>query len=71
MFGYDQATATSIQLCAHFSRIAETSGCHFLDASLVTEPSPIDALHLDLEGHKKLGLAIAGMAASIFEKDNL
>lgn len=67
MFGYEQATATSKQLSAHFSRIAEISGCHFLDASLVTEPSPIDALHLDSEGHRKLGLAIAGIAASIFE----
>jgi len=59
MFGREQGTITSHQLAQHFSRVAENFGCYFLDAALIAEPCAQDAIHFDLEGHQKIGLAIA------------
>ncbi len=39
--------------------VAEESGCHFFDAGTVTNTSQIDGVHLDLEQHNALGLAMA------------
>lgn len=65
MFGGENASAVSRQFSSHYSRIAESYGCHFLDAALFAEPSPSDGIHLDREGHQKIGEAIAGKIKSI------
>lgn len=43
----------------HFARVAAERRCHFFDAAEVVEPSPVDGVHLDAEGHARLGEAIA------------
>lgn len=65
MFGGEAATETSRRLAGQYSRIAESFGCSFLDASLIAAPSPSDGIHLDKEGHQKIGEAIAEKVRSI------
>jgi lysophospholipase L1-like esterase len=53
---------------AHFFRqVAEQRGCGFLDAGEIVETSQIDGVHLDLESHTKLGLAVAQRVREMLE----
>ena len=47
-----------------FAEVANNKACHFLDAAQFVNPSPIDGVHLDAEGHACLARAIARL---IFE----
>ncbi|MEM3607435.1 MAG: SGNH/GDSL hydrolase family protein [Candidatus Bathyarchaeia archaeon] len=47
--------------------VAEEMGCEFLDASEVASPSKIDGVHLDLEGHQRLGEALTAHVKRILE----
>jgi lysophospholipase L1-like esterase len=38
--------------------VAETEGCHFLDASSVVRASAVDGVHLDVDSHRKLAEAV-------------
>lgn len=42
-----------------YRKVAEAEGCDFLDAASVARAADADSIHLDAEGHKALGLAIA------------
>ena len=50
-----------------FERVAGDLGCEFLDAGDVIMSSRIDAIHLDVEEHRKLGQAVASRVREIFE----
>jgi len=50
-----------------FQRVAEELGCEFLDTAEVIVSSRLDAIHLDAEGHRKLGRAVAARAREILE----
>lgn len=39
-------------------KVAETLGCDFFDASAVVTPGETDGIHLDVVGHRGLGLAL-------------
>ena len=65
MFGGENASAVSRRFAEQYSRIAESYGCHFFDAALFAEPSPSDGIHLDREGHKKMGESVAEKVRSI------
>jgi lysophospholipase L1-like esterase len=57
-----QAREKSLQLPRHYEAVAQLLGVHFLNAQDFTEPSPIDALHLDAANHEQLA---AGMAVAV------
>lgn len=42
-----------------FAEVANNKACHFLDAAQFVNPSPIDGVHLDAEGHACLAGAMA------------
>lgn len=46
--------------------VAETCGCHFLDASGVVTASAADGIHLDPEDHKKLAAAVQARIEALF-----
>jgi lysophospholipase L1-like esterase len=50
-----------------FRRVAGELGCEFLDAAEAIVSSKLDAIHLDAEEHRKLGLAVATRVREIFE----
>ncbi len=50
----------SREFSAQFRRVAQEKGCAFLDAGQVLACSEADGLHYDSEGHKALGVAVAG-----------
>lgn len=52
-----------------YRNVAKTHGAYFLDAGEVTDLSPIDGLHLDEEGHRKFGIAVARAIQEIFEHE--
>ena len=56
---FDGASQRSHGLNSAVAEIASTIGCSYLDASSVSTPSPIDGIHLDEEGHRRLGNAVA------------
>ena len=47
------------KLSALYGRIAEARCLAFLDAAQYAGPSPIDGVHLGVDGHRKLGAAVA------------
>jgi lysophospholipase L1-like esterase len=53
------AEEKSKKLPGYYRLIAEEMGCEFLDASEIVSPSKIDGVHLDLNGHLRLGEALA------------
>lgn len=48
-----------------YRAIANEQQCRFLDAAQLVSASNIDGIHLDEEGHQKLGVEIARMAEEI------
>ncbi len=46
------------RLAASYRALAERMGVHFFDAARVVLPSPEDGVHLDADGHARLGYAI-------------
>ncbi|MFN3323206.1 MAG: SGNH/GDSL hydrolase family protein [Bryobacteraceae bacterium] len=60
------AEEKSRRLPAHYSAVAEETGCHFLDAGEIVRYSDADGLHLSPEEHAKLGCAVAQAVHRIF-----
>jgi lysophospholipase L1-like esterase len=59
------AVEKSKQLGRIYREVARQGGSHFLDAAEVAEVSPVDGVHLDEQGHAKLGRAVAGAVRAI------
>ncbi|MDD2459339.1 MAG: hypothetical protein PHQ83_12620, partial [Eubacteriales bacterium] len=57
-FGADSRTR-SLMFPVWFAEIAQLHGCAFFDAASVASASPLDAIHLDTQGHRALGQALA------------
>ena len=58
-----------IGLAAAYNQVCAEIGCDFLDAGMVTISSNVDGVHLDINQHAKLGLAIAKAAEAILSKN--
>lgn len=55
------AVERSHELSRWYRKAAERNGWLFLDAATVAEPSDLDKLHMNPEGHARLADAIAGI----------
>lgn len=62
------STEKSRQFPQHYRRVSEEHGCHFLDTGQVIVSSPLDGVHLELEEHRKLGMAVAEKVRAILER---
>lgn len=58
MFG-ERADERSMKLADAYREFAESAGWEFLDASKYAEASKMDGVHMEPEGHKSLGAAVA------------
>lgn len=56
---FEGAEPKSRELADHYQMVARQVRCSFLDAAKVVGTSPIDGVHLDVDAHKQLGLAVA------------
>jgi lysophospholipase L1-like esterase len=56
---FDGADGKARQLAALYRRQADRFGAAFFDAGTVVTVSPVDGVHLDVDQHRALGLAIA------------
>ena len=52
-------------LALEFEILADSLECHFFDAGSVTTCSPRDGVHIDAEGHRRLGEALAAEVEAI------
>lgn len=60
MYGFDaQSEEEAKKFARDFKMIADRHQCLFVDASEIVEPSVDDGVHLDQEGHAKLGECLA------------
>lgn len=50
-------------LAAAFATVAAACGARFLDAAKIVPPGPIDGVHPDADGHRRLGEAVAAAIA--------
>lgn len=66
MFGED-GVERSRRLAPAYRRFAEEAGIGFLDAAEYAAASPVDGVHMDREGHRRLGNAIAERVLAILE----
>jgi lysophospholipase L1-like esterase len=62
---FEGAEEKSKRLSREFRRVAEELGCEFLDTADVIVSSDLDAVHLDVEEHRKLGEAVAAYVQRI------
>lgn len=62
--GHDDA-AESRLLAGCYQEVAGNHDLPFMDAAAVAEPSKTDGVHLDLEGHRRIGEAVAGKIREI------
>jgi hypothetical protein len=51
-------------LARAYETVADACRCHFLDASRHVRASAVDGVHLDLEGHRALALAVKNVVAA-------
>lgn len=58
---YEGAENIQRQLAFLYEALAKQHECAFLDPGKFVAASPIDSLHLDAEGHRKLGTAISAV----------
>ncbi len=49
----------SRQIAPYYEELCREYGCEYLDAQEVCQASPVDAVHLDAEGHRNLAEALA------------
>lgn len=61
-----EARRVSQGLAGWYKKLAELYGCRFVDASLLVEASPVDAVHLDAANQCKLGRALANEMERLF-----
>lgn len=57
--------AESRELAAHFRTICEQTGTSFFAAGGVMAPSPTDGIHLDPQGQRTLGQALADQVRAL------
>lgn len=50
----------------YFHKVAIDTHCHFMDAGTLIKPSPVDGVHLDVEEHRALGMALVSKVRDIF-----
>lgn len=55
----------SLALAREYEAVADAAEVHFFDAGTVVASAPDDGFHLDLDGHRILGLAIAEQVRNI------
>ena len=58
-----------VGLAEAYKQVCSENGCDFLDAELTTRSSNVDGVHLDVNQHAKLGLAIANAIETILAKN--
>ena len=64
---FDSASPAKSRALAPFYReVADQYGCLYLDASKVAEPSGLDQLHMEEEGHKALAEAVKDVIEEYF-----
>jgi lysophospholipase L1-like esterase len=66
---YKGGEKTVKALPAAYKTIADSSGCHFFDASKHVKASKIDGVHLDPEAHRVLAMEIKKIVAPILQGD--
>jgi len=64
MFG-QQAADKSRGFAAAFKKIADETGCHFMDAAPYAKPGDADGLHFSKESHATLAQAMYEKVLSI------
>jgi lysophospholipase L1-like esterase len=61
--------AHSAKFAEFFQKVAEQCGVYFLDGAGVCAPSPIDGVHLDEAGHRRLGQAVGKVVIRMLESE--
>lgn len=56
--------ATSMQMAAHYRKVALQRGATFFEAGSVISSSAVDGIHLELEAHRTLGIALHELIAA-------
>jgi lysophospholipase L1-like esterase len=56
---FDGGRAKSLALPVQFAEVARLGGADLLDAGAIIQSSEFDGIHLDVDAHQKLGLAVA------------
>jgi lysophospholipase L1-like esterase len=65
---FDGGESKSRQFAALYARVAQETGCAFLDTSAVIRSSPIDGIHFEVTGHDESGYGPrGGVRISVFE----
>jgi lysophospholipase L1-like esterase len=62
---FEGGAAKSRLLPAKLAAVAESHGADFFDSGSVAVSNPLDGIHLGLESHEKLGLALADRVRAI------
>jgi lysophospholipase L1-like esterase len=59
------AKEKSKEFSRQYHRVAQKYGCELLDAGEVVRPSDRDGIHLEAEGHRKLGEAVGAIVKKV------
>ena len=65
--GHHDAIEESRKLSGLYKGIADKYELAFMDAADITPPSEVDGVHLNPEGHRKIGQAVAAKIADVFK----
>ena len=59
-------TEKSRELAKYYRRVADQTGCEFMDAEGIAEFNKVDYMHLTANGHRRLAEALAEKVTEIF-----
>lgn len=62
---FKDADKKSVGLAAAYEALSREQGCYFFDAGTVTASSRVDGVHLDVDQHQTLGLALVNFIAML------
>ena len=62
---FEEAEEKSKKFSHHYRRVVQELGCELLDTAEVIVSSKVDAIHFEVEEHRKLGKAVAARVRKI------
>lgn len=66
---FEGGESKSVGLAAAYEKVCKEIDCHFFDAGSVVNSSNVDGVHLDLEQHLTLGIALSRVIGPLLTKN--
>lgn len=69
-YGFGEvSTKRGEELRQRYRALAQQYGCAYIDLNELASPSPVDGVHIEAEGHRRIGEAMTKLVRSLLEEE--